>query len=235
MERTGLQFAVQRIIEATKDDEVGRLGFHELAKPYRELMAYYRCALMEVETKFKVLNEELSLEYDRNPIESIKTRLKSPESIVEKLERLELPLSVESIEENLYDVAGVRVICGFPRDIYDICDAFLNQDDVSLIKMKDYFKEPKDNGYRSVHLIVEIPIFLIDNTKVMPVEVQLRTIGMDWWASLEHKLRYKKDIDNTPKLANELKYFAETAAEMDAQMQRIQLELLFESEKGEDE
>ncbi len=230
-----MQFAVQRIIEATKDDEVGRLGFHELAKPYRELMAYYRCALMEVETKFKVLNEELSLEYDRNPIESIKTRLKSPESIVEKLERLELPLSVESIEENLYDVAGVRVICGFPRDIYDICDAFLNQDDVSLIKMKDYFKEPKDNGYRSVHLIVEIPIFLIDNTKVMPVEVQLRTIGMDWWASLEHKLRYKKDIDNTPKLANELKYFAETAAEMDAQMQRIQLELLFESEKGEDE
>ena len=231
MEKVNFHLAVERILDATlKGEELSKNDFHEVAKPYRELMAYYKCAMMEVETKFKVLNEELSLEYDRNPIESIKARLKSPDSIVEKLERLDLPISVESIEDNLYDVAGIRVICGFPRDLYDICDAFLKQDDVKLIEKKDYFKNPKESGYRSLHLIVETPIFLHDKKKKMPVEVQLRTIGMDWWASLEHKLRYKKDIENTPKLARELKYFAETAAEMDAQMQRIQMELLFNGE-----
>ena len=128
-------------------------------QPYRELMSYYRCAMMEVETKFNVLNEELSLQYDRNPIESIKTRLKSPESIAEKL-----------------------------------ADAFLKQDDITLLQRKDYIAEPKPNGYRSLHLIVETPIFLHDQKRMMRVEVQFRTISMDWWASLEHKIRYKKDL-----------------------------------------
>ena len=150
--------------------------------PYRELMSYYRCARMEVETKFNVLNEELSLMYDRNPIESVKSRLKSPESIVDKAVRKEIPLTPESIEENLYDIAGIRVICSFPGDIYMLADALLRQDDITLIERKDYIKSPKPNGYRSLHLIVELPIFLHNRTRRMKVEVQLRTMSMDWWA-----------------------------------------------------
>ena len=128
--------------------------------PFKRLMAYYKCAIMEVETKFKVLNQEFSLEYDRNPIETIKTRLKSPDSIVKKLAKKDVPLTVESIEKNLNDIAGVRVICSFPEDIYVLADCLLQQDDIKLIEVKDYIKNPKPNGYRSLHLIVEIPIFL---------------------------------------------------------------------------
>ena len=192
------------------------------AAPYKELMAYYRCAMMEVETKFKVLNEELSLEYDRNPIETIKTRLKSVESIGDKLTIMNKPITVESIEKNLNDIAGVRVICGFPSDIYTLAEAFLNQDDITLIEKKDYLSNPKPNGYRSLHLIVEIPIFLHDQKKMMRVEVQLRTISMDWWASLEHKIRYKKDVVVPEELDNELKECAESAAVLDARMESIQ-------------
>ena len=192
------------------------------AAPYKELMAYYRCAMMEVETKFRVLNEELSLEYDRNPIETIKTRLKSVESIGDKLTGMNKPITVESIEENLNDIAGVRVICGFPSDIYTLADAFLNQDDITLIEKKDYLSNPKPNGYRSLHLIVEIPIFLHDKKKMMRVEVQLRTISMDWWASLEHKIRYKKDVVVPEELNLELKECAESAAVLDARMESIQ-------------
>ena len=164
---------------------------------YKELMAYYRCAMMEVETKFRVLSENFSLEDDRNPIEAIKTRMKSPESIRSKLENRGHPLTIESIEENLNDVAGVRVICGFPGDIYRLAEAFLSQDDVTLIEKKDYIENPKRNGYRSLHLIVTVPIFLHDKKKLMRVEVQFRTNAMDWWASLEHPIRYKNEVTVT--------------------------------------
>ena len=137
----------------------------DYAMPYRELMAYYRCAMMEVETKFDVLNEELSLLYDRNPIESIKSRLKSPESIMDKAARKGIPLTVSAIEENLNDIAGIRVICSFPSDIYMLADALLRQDDVTLVEKKDYIANPKPNGYRSLHLIVETPIFLHNQTR----------------------------------------------------------------------
>lgn len=195
------------------------------AAPYKELMAYYKCAMMEVETKFRVLSEELSLEYDRNPIETIKTRLKSVESIGDKLMALKAPITVDSIEHNLHDVAGVRVICGFPSDIYTLADAFLNQDDITLIEKKDYIAKPKPNGYRSLHLIVEIPIFLHDEKKKMKVEVQFRTISMDWWASLEHKIRYKKDVQVPNGVAEELKECAEAAAVLDTRMEQIQKKL----------
>ena len=191
------------------------------AQPYRELMAYYRCAIMEVTTKFNVLNEELSLQYDRNPIESIKSRLKSPESILEKLERKNLPVTVESIEENIYDIAGVRVICSFPSDIYRLSEAFLMQDDIHLIQRKDYIQNHKENGYRSLHLIVEIPIFLHNEKKTMKVEVQFRTISMDWWASLEHKIRYKKDIPLAKQMEKELYECAEISADLDRRMEAI--------------
>lgn len=193
----------------------------EYTMPYRELMAYYRCAMMEVSTKFNVLNEELSLQYDRNPIETIKTRLKSPESILEKCNRKGIAVTPESIEQNLFDIAGVRVICAFPSDIYMLSQAFLNQDDIRLITKKDYIANPKENGYRSLHLIVEIPIFLHDQKKPMKVEVQFRTISMDWWASLEHKIRYKKDTILTPEAQAEMNECAAISAVLDRRMEQI--------------
>lgn len=193
----------------------------DYAMPYKELMAYYRCAMMEVETKFNVLNEELSLLYDRNPIETIKTRLKSPESIVDKAVRKNIPLTVDSIEKNLHDIAGLRIICSFPSDIYMLADALLRQDDVTLIERKDYIQNPKPNGYRSLHLIIETPIFLHNQTRMMKVEVQFRTIAMDWWASLEHKIRYKKDLKDDEAVARELFSCAEMGAELDQRMERI--------------
>ena len=188
--------------------------------PLKRLMAYYRCAIMEVETKFNVLNEEFSLEYDRNPIETIKTRLKSTESIIKKLVRRNFPLTVDSIEANLNDIAGVRVVCSFLEDIYLLADCLLQQDDVKLIQVKDYIKNPKPNGYRSLHLIIEIPIFLKDEKKDMRVEVQLRTIAMDFWASLDHKLSYKKDIpeEEAKLLRQELLECAQISADLDVRM-----------------
>lgn len=194
------------------------------ALPYRELMAYYKCAMMEMETKFRVLDEELSLKYDHNPIESIESRLKSPESLFDKLDRRNLPMSTESIEKNIFDIAGVRVICSYPSDIYMLSEALLKQDDIKLVEKKDYIKNPKPNGYRSLHLIIEIPIFLHDRKKMMKVEVQLRTISMDWWASLEHKIRYKKNIpqDVADQIWNDLYQCAEVSAELDRRMEAIQ-------------
>lgn len=190
--------------------------------PYKQLMSYYQCAIMEVVTKFKVLDEEMSLEYDRNPIESIKSRLKSPESLIEKMNRKKLPLTVDAIEDNINDVAGVRVICSFQSDIYMLAEALLKQDDITLIEKKDYIQSPKDNGYRSLHLIVQIPIFLHDQKKFMNVEVQLRTISMDWWASLEHKICYKKDIEKYPEMGTDLRACADIAACLDEKMESIQ-------------
>ena len=192
------------------------------ALPYRELMSYYRCAMMEVETKLNVLNEELSLQYDRNPIETIKTRLKSPESILEKLHRKNHPVTVDSIEQNLNDIAGVRVICAFPSDIYQLEEAFLKQDNIRLVERKDYIANPKSNGYRSLHLIVEIPIFLHDHKRLMRVEVQFRTISMDWWASLEHKIRYKKGLQESDHVDQELFECAKMSAELDSRMEKLQ-------------
>ena len=198
-------------------------SFRENMAPVRSLMDCYRCAMMEVETKFKVLNEQFSLEHDRNRIESIKTRLKSMDSILEKLHRRGLPVTLASLEENLNDVAGVRVICSFVDDIYVLVDCLLRQDDITLLQVKDYIKHPKANGYRSLHLIISVPIFLQEETKRMKVEVQLRTIAMDFWASLEHQMRYKKDIDpaGAAKLAADLGECADISAMLDQRMQDI--------------
>lgn len=190
---------------------------------YRRLMTYYSCAMMEVETKFKVLNSQFSMNREYNPIETIKTRLKSPESIMEKMQRRGLPMESSAIENSLYDIAGVRVICPFIDDIYLLSDCLLAQDDVKLIEKKDYIENPKKNGYRSLHLIVEVPIFLYNEKRLMKVEVQLRTIAMDFWASLEHRIRYKKDIDEelAEKLSADLKDCAETSAQLDIRMENI--------------
>lgn len=205
-------------------------------RPMDELMSYYQCAIMEVETKFKVLNQEYSLEYDRNPIEGIKTRVKSYDSILRKIRRKNIPMTLEGIEENIRDIAGVRVICSFPDDIYELAESFLRQDDITLVERKDYIKNPKESGYRSLHLIVQVPIFLQNTKKLVYVEVQFRTIAMDFWASLEHKLQYKKNIPESQSkfLKDELYDCAQQSAALDKRMQNIR-NVIAASETAEEE
>ena len=202
-------------------------------KPFDLLMSYYECAIMEIETKFRVLNHELSLEYDNNPIESIKTRVKSYDSILKKIRRKNIPLNLQAIEENLKDIAGVRVICSFPDDIYKLAESFLKQDDITLIERKDYIKNPKPSGYRSLHLIVQVPIFLQNEKKMVNVEVQFRTIALDFWASLDHKMRYKKELsdEEVEILQEELYDCAEQSAALDERMQRIRDRITQKREK----
>ena len=193
----------------------------KMASEMSTLMVYYRCAIMEVETKLKVLNEEFSLKHDRNPINSIKSRLKSFGSIREKLQREGIMATPDQIEKNLNDIAGVRVICSFLDDVYDIAEALLKQDDIKIIRIKDYIKNPKPNGYRSLHLIIEIPIFLQHEKHIVKVEIQLRTIAQDFWASLEHQMRYKKNFEFTEEMAKELLECATMSASLDERMESI--------------
>ena len=219
-------------IEARKDELIRRSllseEFLEMIqknkRPFDLLMSYYQCAVMEIETKFRVLDQEYSLEYDKNPIEAIKSRVKSPESLAKKIRRKNIPMSLTSIEENIKDIAGVRVICSFPDDIYELEESFLKQDDIVLIERKDYIKNPKPNGYRSYHMIVEIPVFFSKGKTPMRAEIQIRTNGMDFWATLEHQLRYKQNIeemDGYEDVSNELLNCARAVIDMDNEMQRI--------------
>ena len=196
-------------------------GLIEQASGFMELMMHYRCALMEVETKLNVLNAEFTMKNNRNPFESIKSRIKTPKSILEKLRRKGFEISVKGIEENLADVAGIRVICSFPDDIYATAKMLTDQDDIRVIQVKDYIINPKPNGYRSLHLILEVPIFLSNEKKNMKVEVQFRTIAMDFWASLEHKLKYKKNIENAEEISKELQRCAEASSQLDLRMQAL--------------
>lgn len=206
-----------------QQDRIIRIQAEKLkeAEPFNRLMMEYRFAIMEIETRLKVLNEEFSREYKRNPFESIKSRLKTPESIYEKLERKGHPITVDNIREHLTDVAGLRVICSFPDDIYRLADLLIKQDDIILQRRKDYIQAPKSNGYRSLHLIIGVPVYLSREKKYMMAEVQFRTIAMDFWASLEHKLKYKKVVDNTEEIVRQLKICADSIEELDYQMQKI--------------
>ena len=197
----------------------------ETAVEYKELRMMYACAIKEVQTKFEVLNTEFNILYKRNPISSMQTRLKSSASTIEKLHRKGLSFSLENLEEHIQDMAGIRIICSYVDDIYTLAESIIKQDDITLLERKDYIENPKENGYRSLHLIVSVPVFLYDKTKEMKVEVQLRTISMDWWASLEHKIRYKKDVDVPGDLSMELKECAEAAAELDDRMENIRLRI----------
>ncbi len=195
--------------------------FLEQAEQIQGLLLYYSYAIKEVRTKLEILNEELAFKTKRNPIESIESRVKKPASIIEKLRRRHFPVSVESVFENLHDVAGVRVICSFIDDIYDVAEMFLSQDDITLIEKKDYIQNPKSNGYRSLHLIIEVPVFLSDRTLNMKVEVQIRTMAMDFWAALEHQANYKKGIDGIDSLVVELTDCANIINQTDRRMQEI--------------
>ena len=192
-------------------------------EPIRVMFAQYSCAAMLVETKFKMLDEQFSVKFDENPIVSINTRIKSPESIMRKLERRGYPFNLDSIRQNLHDVAGVRVVCSFIEDIYSLADYLLSQEDIQLVEKKDYIGNPKPNGYRSLHLIIRVPVYTHSDKQMVDVEVQLRTIAMDCWANLEHKLRYKKDLPQAKldMLSVELKECADMSAELDSRMQSV--------------
>ena len=201
---------------------------NENKMPMDQMFSYYKCAIMEVETKFKVLNEQFSLRYDRNPIEAIKTRVKSMDSIIRKVRDKNIPLTIDSIVDNINDIAGVRVVCSFVDDIYMLADCLTNQDDITLIRKKDFIANPKPTGYRSLHLLVEVPIFLQDEKRPMKVEVQLRTIAMDFWASLEHKIRYKKNIPESElqSISDELIDLATRSSRLDERMNTVHNKIL---------
>ncbi len=190
---------------------------------FRRLMTYYQCAIMEVETKLRVFDAEFRLQHDRNPIESVCSRLKSQGSMAEKMARKGFPMSVESIERNLFDVAGVRVVCALPEDAYALAESLVGQDDVALVDRRDYIASPKESGYRSLHVIVETPIFLERGKRPMKVEVQLRSIAQNFWAALDHQLQYKKDLDPGEEAAivAELKVLSDAAADLDGRMQAL--------------
>ncbi len=206
--------------------------FVNQAIQFRELMMMYNCAIREVRTKLEVLNDELSIRNSRNPIEFIESRIKRPLSIVDKLKRYGEPVNVEAIERSLNDVAGIRVICPFIDDIYSVADMLLSQDDITLIKKKDYIENPKPNGYRSLHLILEVPVFFSNQKKPMRVEVQIRTIAMDFWSSVDHQLKYKHDVPNADELSAQLKECADIISQTDMRMLAIKNQL-YSSEPSE--
>ncbi len=207
------------------DDPLNRVYkyFEDNKEILEKEYSYYECALMNVETKFNILNRQFSNYYDRNPIESISARLKSKDSLIRKINRYNLDLDLDSIKEGINDIAGIRIVCSFIDDIYRLERDFLSQDDVVLLTRKDYIENPKNSGYRSLHLIVEVPIYLRDGKKMVRVEVQMRTIAMDFWASLEHKIRYKKNIskEDLKMIAKELVECADLTNEVDNRMKHI--------------
>ena len=192
---------------------------------YKELMMGYACAIKEINTKFEVLDTEFEVRYKRNPISSIQTRLKSQTSILEKMARMGIPPTRENIEEHLNDIAGIRVICAYIDDIYLLADALTRQDDIKLIRRKDYISNPKPNGYRSLHLIISVPIFFAESVKEVKAEVQIRTIAMDFWASLEHQIKYKQNVEHAEKVIARLKECADEIAHVDETMQQIRMEM----------
>lgn len=211
------------------DSHLGEMVLPEILKPDLEnyysqfvtLMSLYQAAADEIVTKLQTLDNEFSAKYRRNPIHTLKSRIKSPESILGKLNRKGLPVSAESIKNNLYDIAGVRVICEYIDDIYTLAGLLTSHDDIELIKTKDYIRNPKPNGYRSLHIVVNVPVFLSTGKDHAPVEIQIRTMAMDFWASLEHELHYKTDKTVDSSLSEELYSCAETIAETDRRMQDI--------------
>lgn len=186
-----------------------------------ELEHLYESAIREVKTKLEILDSEFRAKYAYNPIHHIEDRLKSPQSLLGKMQRKKLPINVDSVRQNILDFAGVRVICNYIDDIYTVADLLTSQDDIHLIKRKDYIEDPKPNGYRSLHLVIETPVYLSDKKELVNVEVQIRTMAMDFWASLEHELKYKTDVEVSSELAEQLKECAETIAQTDIRMQSI--------------
>ena len=197
----------------------------EVMMDYTDLRMVYGCALKIVRTKFEVLDSEFEVRNQRNPINFISSRVKSNQSIIGKMIRRGIPLTIENMEKQIQDIAGIRIICSYEDDIYHLADALLRQDNVTLLKRKDYIANPKPNGYRSLHLIVSVPVYFADQKRDVPVEVQIRTIAMDFWASLEHSMKYKQEIKDQDTMAERLKSCADRIAELDEEMQAIRKQI----------
>ena len=200
-------------------------SFYKMAFEFQHLMMIYGSATKQIETKLDILNKENKVSGRRNPIETVKSRIKSPHSIAAKLEKRNLPVTFDSMVKNLNDIAGVRVICPYISDIYSVRDMLLKQPDIKLLEEKDYIKNPKESGYRSLHLEIEIPVYLSETTHNVRVEIQLRTIAMDFWACLEHELHYKNSTAVPESVRRELFRVAETIAMTDREMEEIAVEL----------
>lgn len=194
---------------------------YEDVDSWKTIMFLYNSALKEVGTKLEILNDEFQHVHKYNPIEHIKTRIKTPESIVKKLRRYGYEISIENMVKYINDIAGVRLICSFTSDIYRLAEMIGNQSDLKVLSIKDYIKNPKESGYKSYHMLVSVPIFLSDSVVDTKVEIQIRTIAMDFWASLEHKMKYKKDVENAESISEELKYCADLICQLDKRMQQI--------------
>ena len=207
-----------------KQNVVNNLAKTTLYENVTELLRMqqiYEAGIKEVRTKLEILDAEFKVKHDHNPIHHIESRLKSPESILKKAISKDIPVTERSLEENIHDIAGIRVICNYVDDVYKVAQLLTNQDDIQLIEMKDYIQNPKESGYMSLHLVLEVPIFLSEGPKPIHVEVQLRTIAMDFWASLEHKLKYKTDNNVSDDVKKELQECAKSIAEIDLKMQNI--------------
>lgn len=197
----------------------------EYSSQWRKLTKLYEFAIEEVATKLRILTEEFKIFHSVSPVEHIKTRVKEPRSIVTKLKKKGIEPTPENAMKHLHDIAGVRIVCSFTSDIYKIYDMLTKQDDIKLLASKDYIENPKESGYQSLHMIIAIPVFLSDGPVEVKVEIQLRTIAMDFWASLEHKLKYKY-YDSAPKhISNELRECADIINDLDSRMLRIKYEI----------
>lgn len=217
-------------------ENINYLDFSEFEgqlQAYLLQMQLYSAAIKEVKTKLEILDDEFRLRFDHNPIHNIESRLKTPGSIIKKLKRRGLPLNLASVREEMSDIAGIRVICNYLDDVYRICEMLTTQDDVVLIKAKDYIKNPKPSGYRSLHIVIQVPVFMADRVEHIPCEVQIRTIAMDFWASLEHKLKYKSDREVAQDLMTRLTICAEAITEIDVEMQEIHKEISERTAKDE--
>lgn len=212
------------LLPENANDTLLEQGIAQLQE-YQAMRQLYNGAIREITTKLENLDDEFSTRYAHNPIHHMESRLKSLKSIVGKLHRKGLPLTLASAQEALYDIAGVRVICNYIDDIYDLADMLCAQTDVAVLRRQDYIKDPKPNGYRSLHITVRIPVFLSTGSVGVPVEIQIRTIAMDFWASLEHQLRYKAEHTVPPSLRDQLKACAEQSAALDLRMQEIYRQL----------
>ncbi len=191
---------------------------------FSEQMLLYGAAIKKVSTTLEILDDEFHLRNDYNPIHHIETRLKTPQSIFNKLTKRGFPMTMESIHDNLTDIAGIRVICNYIDDAYRIADLLIAHNDIELLEKKDYIACPKPSGYRSLHLIVNVSVYMSEGSVQIPAEIQIRTIAMDYWATLEHRLKYKNEGSVPPDLHHKMKGCSEELADMEARMQEIQRE-----------
>ncbi len=211
---------------AALNEPATREMVRERINQLHRLMMVYEFGMEEVLTKLNILRNEFRLAHDYNPIEHVNSRLKSMHSLVRKAQRKGIPLEYERLRESMFDIAGVRLTCSFVSDIYRMRELLLAQTDLTLLDERDYIADPKPNGYKSLHLIIQVPVFLADGMERVPVEVQLRTVAMDFWASLEHKIYYKYEKEIPRHLTDALKLAADVAASLDTSMERIHLEVL---------